>query len=80
MLNIELNTPYGISWNIKSYSISIPGIMGRFQILPNHINIISITDIGEIYIYKIIKMQMNFEMQILYDLMFSVDGKHTCHW
>lgn len=46
-------TQNGLSWKIKAASIKLPGISGDFQILKNHIPILSLLKSGKIVIYGI---------------------------
>jgi len=57
MFNIELFNQAGIYWKAQGSSISIPGTSGRFQILKNHINIVSSLENGRLSIAGIIKMR-----------------------
>jgi F-type H+-transporting ATPase subunit epsilon len=45
-LNIEIITPYKVSFSGEAKSITIPGTMGSFQVLYNHAPIISTFEIG----------------------------------
>lgn len=49
-LNIEIITPYKVTFNGIAESITIPGTMGSFQVLRNHAPLISTIDIGVIKI------------------------------
>ena len=50
MLKIEIITPIGLSWIISGESISLPGVVGRFQILSKHLPILSNLSEGQIVI------------------------------
>lgn len=49
-LNIEIITPYKVTFNGEAESITIPGTDGSFQVLRNHAPIISTFEIGVIKI------------------------------
>jgi F-type H+-transporting ATPase subunit epsilon len=50
MLHIEIISSNGNVWNIKGISITLPGKLGTFQVLKNHIPIISLLSKGDIIV------------------------------
>jgi len=56
MLSMDLISPLGISWEITAFSISIPSVSGRLQILPGHTEILLLLKSGEISIDGIEKI------------------------
>jgi hypothetical protein len=54
VLKIEIITPTGLSWIISGESISLPGVVGRFQILSKHLPILSNLSEGQIVVKGII--------------------------
>jgi len=56
MLNIELITYTRFCWKIQGETIQLPGILGYFQILTNHLPIISSLISGNIIINNIKNM------------------------
>jgi len=57
MLSMDLISPLGISWKITAFSISLPSVTGRLQILPGHTEILLLLKSGEISIDGIEKIK-----------------------
>ena len=54
MLNIEIVDSINTHWVIRCSKVSLPTTMGRFQILPGHMPIISIVSSGLILLDNIL--------------------------
>lgn len=50
MLSMDLISPLGTSWEITAFSISLPSVAGRLQILPGHTGILLLLKSGKIFI------------------------------
>ncbi|CUS93703.1 F-type H+-transporting ATPase subunit epsilon [Candidatus Kryptobacter tengchongensis] len=50
LIQVEILTPENIVYRGKVKSITLPGIMGSFQVLYNHAPLISLLEIGKIKI------------------------------
>lgn len=57
-LNIELATPNGKRSIGQALSCSAPGVLGKFQILPNHTAFVSQLDVGSVKIEMPDKVQL----------------------
>ena len=51
MLKLKIVSPEGVAYEGNVESVSVPGSLGQFQILNNHVPIISLLEAGEV-IYK----------------------------
>lgn len=51
-MELEIVTPFGVTYSEKVNSCVIPGEMGQFQILNNHAPLVSVVRIGVIKIEK----------------------------
>ncbi|MGD9488837.1 MAG: F0F1 ATP synthase subunit epsilon [Calditrichaceae bacterium] len=51
-LELEIVTPFGVTYSEKVNSCVVPGEMGQFQILNNHAPLVSVVKIGVIKIEK----------------------------
>jgi len=50
MVSMDLISPLGTSWEITAFSISLPSVSGRLQILPGHTGILLLLKSGKIFI------------------------------
>jgi F-type H+-transporting ATPase subunit epsilon len=59
-LNLEIITPKTVKYKGEVKSVTVPGTMGKFQVLKNHAPIISTLDVGELKVEKLNNQNLYF--------------------